>query len=202
MKQRSTIMTAIFFVLAGSGAGVVANYTWYGLDWVKEPDVIKQVDIEGPRKSKGATQSAGDTDEAAGGTSSRPEPANDPCAPQPGDKPMTVRMECVLEFLEHGGAFIVDAREDHEYSVSHFKDAIHIPASDVVNQMGNIMAAGAQVMDTIIVYCGGGECEASHIVARELRANSFERVYIYEKGWQEVETSGNFGAYVETGSAN
>jgi rhodanese-related sulfurtransferase len=115
---------------------------------------------------------------------------------------MTVRKECVLEFLEQGGAFIVDAREDHEYSVSHFKVAIHIPASDAYNQVGKLMEAGAQVNDPIIVYCGGGDCEASHNVATALRENDFQRVYIYENGWKEVEASGEFGAFVEMGSAN
>ncbi len=202
MKQRSTIITAIVFLLAGTGAGVIANYTWYGLDWVKKPDVITQGSIKGPRQGTGTSEANGGSTAAQGDATSQSTPADDPCEARPGDEPMTVRMECVLEFLEKGGAYFVDAREEHEYSPGHLRNSIHIPASDAISQMGNIMAAGAQVIDPIIVYCGGGECEASHIVARVLRENSFQRVFIYSKGWAEIESSGKFSAYTEAGNAN
>lgn len=196
--MKSTIVMAFSILVVGAGAGVVANTVAYKLDWVRQPKppVIK------PQKGPASQPGQGGTP-VTGTTSTEMDPKTiSACEPRPDDKPMTVRMECVLYYLENGGAFIVDAREDHEYDEGHLKGAVHLPVSKVFLVYNRIMEAGAQVNDRVIVYCGGGDCEASHDVADVLRQYGHQDVLIYEKGWQEIESSGLFGKYVELGSRN
>lgn len=201
--MRSAVLTALMVLLVGGGAGVVANTTYYKLPWVRE----KRTRTDSPSvtppsandsSSQGSQSSALNSEQS----SKVAEPAVDPCAPQPGDKPMTVRMECVLEYLGKGGAYFVDAREKHEIDEGRLRGAFHLPSSAIYANIEGFMATGAQVDDVIIVYCGGGSCEASHNVADVLHDDfHYQKVYVYEAGWEEIERSGRFGNYIESGSA-
>ncbi|HWL93414.1 MAG TPA: rhodanese-like domain-containing protein [Phycisphaerae bacterium] len=205
MKQ--TLGMALLIVVAGIGAGVVANATWYDQRWIRQRRPITNTAVNPVTK---ASDSSTDGDSAEKDrTTSQPvagEKASavaDPCAPQAGDKPGTVRMECVLHLLESGGAVFIDAREEKDYAESHLRGSLFLPSSAIYANYQNIEAAGVQPEDLVVIYCGGGDCEASHNVADELRDNfQFQRVFIYEKGWQEIESSGKFVAYIERGGSN
>ncbi len=205
---------SLAIVLVGSAAGVVANQTVYKLSWVREskappPPIAGPMDGQGDRTSTenptapDNSQASHETGDSTATGASEAARGGDPCVARPEDKPGTVRMECVLQFLESGGAFIVDARESREVVDGRLRGAIHLPSSAIYANIENVMASGAQVDDVIIVYCGGGDCEASHNVADALRDDfHYQRVYIYEKGWEEIESSGRFGAYIESGEAS
>lgn len=212
--MRSTILMSLAIVLVGSAAGVVANQTVYKLSWVRESKAPPPP-IAGPMGGPAERASTDDlttadstlapvaTGESTSAEASGVARGGDPCVARPEDKPGTVRMECVLQFLESGGAFFVDAREAREIAGGQIRGAIHLPSSAIYANIENVMASGAQVDDVIIVYCGGGDCEASHNVADALRDDfHYQRVYIYEKGWEEIESSGRFGAYIESGESN
>ncbi|MBX3394749.1 MAG: rhodanese-like domain-containing protein [Phycisphaerae bacterium] len=200
--MRSAILTALMVVLVGGAAGVVANVTYYKLPWLRERSTRADSPSLPPPahgNSEQGSQSSGTDSEPS---SRAAEPAANPCAPRPGDKPMTVRMECVLEYLEKGGAYIVDAREQHDFDEGRLRGAFHLPSSAIYANIQGFMATGAQVDDVIIVYCGGGSCEASHNVADVLHDDfQYQKVFVYEAGWEEIERSGRFGDYVESGGA-
>ena len=126
--------------------------------------------------------------------------------PAPAPRPTTqtssrrgfIEIEGVLQHLAAQTAIFVDAREDHEYQSGRLRGAIRIPSSAIYDSMNNLYDQGVTEENKIIIYCGGGECEASHNVAEVLRDDfGYLDVSIYEKGWEEIESSGRFLDYVE-----
>lgn len=104
----------------------------------------------------------------------------------------------VLEHLRNQTAIFIDAREDHDYADGHLCDAIHLPSSAVYDNIERVSTM-VPLEWKLIVYCGGGDCKASHDVARVLGEFDFEDVEIYENGWEEVESSGRFDAFIIVG---
>lgn len=214
--MKKTLLTSVLIVAIGAMAGAIANATWYGEPWVRPPKKVSEalkIDVSAP-EAKSAdfaanVEGTGKPVEVANGGDPAPSPngtdtaATNPCEPDP-EKPNVVGLDCVLHFLRNGGAFIIDAREQHDFDEGHLKSAIHVPSSDIfANIPERVIGAGIATSDIIIVYCGGGQCEASHNVADALRDQfGYERVYVYEKGWEEIESSGKFGDYVSTGGSN
>lgn len=115
-------------------------------------------------------------------------------------KPGTIKIDAVLEHLSAGTAKFVDAREEREFVEGHLLGAINLPSSAIYKNIERVLGAASPV-DKIIVYCGGGDCEASHHVADALRRDfSFSDVVIYENGWAEVMSSGRFNDHFATGA--
>lgn len=115
-------------------------------------------------------------------------------------KPGTIKIDAVLEHLTAGTAKFVDAREEREFVEGHLLGAINLPSSAIYKNIERVLGAAAPV-DKIIVYCGGGDCEASHHVADALRRDfGFSDVVIYENGWAEVMSSGRFNEHFATGT--
>ncbi len=205
--MKSTLLTALLIVAGGAAAGAVANAVKYKEPWIKPEKrvTVEEIVVDKPAAGDSvAPDAAGETGGASGGGEKPASTvASNPCAPDP-ERPGVVGLECVLHFLENGGAYFIDAREQHDYDSGRLKGAIHVPSSAIVPSIeANLLAAGIPSFERVIVYCGGGSCEASHNVADALRDRYFfEKVYIYEKGWEEVEASGRFGAFIQTGGGN
>lgn len=120
-------------------------------------------------------------------------------ASAPAARPDVVSIDEVLQHLPAGTATFVDAREMNEYVAGHLKGALNMPSSAAFKS-GEALARTISPDAKIIVYCGGGDCEASHNVTDALRRDfGFTDVSIYEKGWEEIEKSGRFTEFVVTG---
>ncbi len=106
----------------------------------------------------------------------------------------------VLMHLKNGSARFVDAREQHEWVEGHFRGAIHIPASAIYASIDRIVRE-VPPNEKLIVYCGGGDCEASHHVADALKNDfKYQDVTVYVKGWQEIDAKmAVFASYVAKG---
>jgi rhodanese-related sulfurtransferase len=95
--------------------------------------------------------------------------------------------ETVLAHLRAGSARFVDAREEREYVTGHLRGSINIPSSAIYQHIGKLIEQ-VPPNEKIIVYCGGGDCEASHHVSDALQRDfKFADVTIYLKGWSEVD---------------
>lgn len=107
-----------------------------------------------------------------------------------------VMIDEVLEALATGSAYFIDAREPHEYAKGYLRGALHLPSSAIYQNIEGVLAVVP--MDArVIVYCGGGQCEASHNVKDALRRDfGYSDVVIYEKGWEEAVSSDRFGDYL------
>lgn len=110
-----------------------------------------------------------------------------------------IAIDVVLKHLAEGTARFVDAREPHEYDAGHLAGSIHLPSSAAYANMDRVTSQ-VSPDELIIVYCTGGECEASHTVQKALAEYGFNNVVIYVKGWDEITSSGRFGDYIEQGA--
>ncbi|HEY2321894.1 MAG TPA: rhodanese-like domain-containing protein [Thermoanaerobaculia bacterium] len=105
--------------------------------------------------------------------------------------------------LHAAGVLFLDARRTSVYEQGHIAGArsYSVWESDIddkVNKLFNERSSEADQAKPIVVYCSGGECEDSHMLAQKLWGIQFNNVYVYKDGfpdWQQ------HGAAVHTGSA-
>lgn len=189
--MRQTVCAMIAILLISSGAAIAANLTWHKMSWLRRPlppaaapssgSSANQVPLRaGEADTAGAAQAEQDAKpaEASGGF---------------------VSIERVLMHLRNGTAFFVDARKPEEYQEGHLRDVIHLPSNALyanIDRLTDMVAPD----ETVIIYCAGGECEASHSVADALRRDfGFTNVWIYKNGWEEIESSGRFDEFIVRG---
>lgn len=87
--------------------------------------------------------------------------------------------------LYHSGATFVDARKVEEYTEGHLSGAINIPSTEKEKYLDTIytmLPHGTM----IVIYCTGGNCEASHEVFEFLANAGFSKnnLRLFEPGWE------------------
>jgi rhodanese-related sulfurtransferase len=103
----------------------------------------------------------------------------------------------------HGkNALFLDARRTSVYEQGHIPGArtYSVWESDIDDKVQKLFAersdTSAQALP-IVIYCSGGDCEDSHMLAQKLWGIQFNNVYVYKDGfpdWQQ------HGAPVHTGA--
>lgn len=162
------------------------------LPWIRRGLPMEGSAARSDNAGKGPN-AVGQTDPNAGET---PVPA-----PAAGEAPgaSDVTMEEVLAALAGNTAYFVDAREKAEYVEGHLRGAVNLPSS-AIYENADAVTAVVPPDARVIVYCGGGQCEASHNVSDALRRDfGYQNVVIYTKGWEEVLTSGRFAELIARG---
>ncbi len=94
-----------------------------------------------------------------------------------------VRYEQVLQLLQHPEVLLIDARRPDDYAAGHIPGARNIFAYDFAAHIPELITLPRT--KPILIYCDGGQCELSHMVAEQLRTLGFQRLYVYEGGWDE-----------------
>jgi rhodanese-related sulfurtransferase len=98
-------------------------------------------------------------------------------------------VEALVAAYNDGSALFVDARPAAEFRAAHLAGAFHLPFEA-------FLAGRPAVLDflptdfPLIVYCGGGDCDASHQVERMLRTFGYQQVEIFEPGWPAILAAG------------
>lgn len=179
--MRAHLVTTLAILVASAAAAFAANAAWYEMDWLREKKHFVPAPVVNHDEDSAKT--------------------DDPCHPSK-SKPGFVLIDCVLNHIADGTATFIDAREAHDYEESRLRGAYHLPSSAIYDNIEGLYGIGVMEDNMVIVYCGGGNCEASHNVADALRNDfDFTNVVIYENGWEEVEASGRFNEYIEIGAA-
>lgn len=227
--MKNQIVLAIVILLASCGAGAIARSSWYNakpgypaMPWVKggSPKTTHQEspppandngniadaegNLNGTATYNGKAPDAGNANDnieatAPGEVVTRQPPAKICGCDHRVEGFCVAEIDCVLKHLGDQTAYLIDAREDGDYNEARLVGAIHIPSSAIYDNIENVMAVVPTKQDMLIVYCGGGQCEASKNVGIVLRDFEYTNVWLYEKGWEEVEASGKFGDYIEIG---
>jgi len=123
-------------------------------------------------------------------------PPADPAAGDPADpldapvKPGSITLRRAYELFQQG-AFFLDARYEDAYLAGHVEGAFWMPAARVPTPAGladlNIIDPGG----TVVIYCTGGDCDASENTARRLEQAGFSfEVHILGKGYTDWEEAG------------
>ncbi|MCU1245052.1 MAG: rhodanese-like protein, partial [Acidobacteria bacterium] len=107
-----------------------------------------------------------------------------------------------VAWLHGQGVLTLDARRTSVYEQGHIAGARPMPVweSDVddrVNRLFNERSDPQSQALPIVIYCSGGDCEDSHMLAQKLWGIQFNNVYVYKDGFPDWQKRG--GA-VHTGS--
>jgi len=97
-------------------------------------------------------------------------------------------LEELKRHVREGTVTLVDARKHEEYVNGHLELAVSVPAAQrasLVNKVMEMVPRG----ELVVIYCGGGGCEASQEVFEFLLGLGYakERLRIYEPGWEVLE---------------
>jgi rhodanese-related sulfurtransferase len=140
--------------------------------------------LVGQSPGDGAGDSRTDTDP---GPSPAPVPVFELTAPIPGQR--EIGTDEAYAWHVSGLAVFIDARAEREYRQGHIPGAISMPPEslrdgripallDPSNPASLYSRAGMQ----FIVYCGGGDCQASKEVAAQLYSRGFRHMAVYTDG--------------------
>lgn len=92
---------------------------------------------------------------------------------------------------KQGLNIFVDARDDEHFAEGHIPGAVQCFPYESQRCLKGVMAAAGGA-EKVIVYCGGGDCEDSIFMCRELTEAGVptEAVFLFEGGWKEWSASG------------
>ncbi len=117
-----------------------------------------------------------------------------PVAPTPKhlDHPyQKINLDGVIEILDDpataGGLNVfVDARKEDDFAEGHIPGAVSCFPYEIEKCIDRVLER-TNGADKVIVYCGGGDCEDSIFMCRELveAGVPFEAIHLYAGGWKE-----------------
>ncbi len=98
-----------------------------------------------------------------------------------------VTPEKFRNYIATGTATIIDARKPEEFAEGHVAGAINIPSTMKEQYIGTVFSR-LPPDSLIVIYCGGGKCEASAEVFEFLIGAKFkkENLRIFEDGWEWI----------------
>jgi rhodanese-related sulfurtransferase len=99
-----------------------------------------------------------------------------------------VTLDQVRTHLTNYTAAFIDARAPEKYEAAHLAGAYNVPADQKEAFMGPIYQNVAP-QQLVIIYCDGGNCDASESVFEHLRGVGFTNLRIFKEGWEALATS-------------
>jgi rhodanese-related sulfurtransferase len=106
------------------------------------------------------------------------------------DKPALEIAPAGVQRLYQGKALFLDARRSSVYAEGHIAGARSFPVweADIDQRVKGLYEEGLDQKAPVVVYCSGGACEDSHMLAEKLYMVGFDNVLIYKDGfpdWQK-----------------
>jgi len=108
--------------------------------------------------------------------------------PEPDPERPAVEIEALQARRLHGeGAIFIDARRTRQFEEGHIAGALSVPIWEtaMVDERLDEIAARAAPEEPIVIYCNGGDCEDSHMVAERLWIAGFVHVMVYSDGYPD-----------------
>jgi rhodanese-related sulfurtransferase len=89
------------------------------------------------------------------------------------------------ESLFREGRLFLDARRSSVYADGHIQGARSMPVweSDVVDRVKALYEEGLDQNAPIVIYCSGGDCEDSHMLAEKLYMVGFNALFVDKDGY-------------------
>jgi len=114
--------------------------------------------------------------------------------PHPDKQYIEIAYDAVKQ-LHDKGALFLDARRTSVYEQGHIAGArpFSVWESDIdqkVNKLFEERSDPREQAQPIVVYCSGGECEDSHMLAQKLWGIQFNNVYVYKDGFPDWQKRG------------
>ncbi|HEY8131113.1 MAG TPA: rhodanese-like domain-containing protein [Thermoanaerobaculia bacterium] len=97
--------------------------------------------------------------------------------------------------LHKQGALFLDARRTSVYEQGHIPGArpFSVWESDIDEKVNKLFAERSDPRDQnlpIVIYCSGGDCEDSHMLAQKLWGIQFNNIYVYKDGFPDWQSRG------------
>ena len=97
-----------------------------------------------------------------------------------------------VAFLHSKGALFLDARRTSVYEQGHIPGArpFSVWESDIDDKVRKLFDERSDPRDQekpIVIYCSGGDCEDSHMLAQKLWGIQFNNIYVYKDGFPDWE---------------
>jgi rhodanese-related sulfurtransferase len=85
------------------------------------------------------------------------------------------------------GVLVVDARRSKDYEEGHVAGARNISPweGDADAKITALVNEGRDGALPVVVYCSGGDCEDSHMLAQRLYGGGFNNLLVYRDGWPD-----------------
>jgi rhodanese-related sulfurtransferase len=90
-------------------------------------------------------------------------------------------------WLVANGALVLDARRTKDYEGGHIARARSFPVweSDIDARVTALVGEGRDGAIPVVLYCSGGDCEDSHMLAQKLFGAGFNNLLVYRDGWPD-----------------
>ena len=100
-----------------------------------------------------------------------------------------------VAYLHSKGALFLDARRTSVYEQGHIPGArpFSVWESDIDEKVNKLFAERPDAKDQnqpIVIYCSGGDCEDSHMLAQKLWGIGFSNAYVYKDGFPDWQKRG------------
>jgi rhodanese-related sulfurtransferase len=210
MARGSNLARVVALIALGAGAAALSNLaasTQRKLAWVGS--YPRALDVGAPAATAERTPAAqAPASGTAAPSTAESQPANPVAAPTGGaptapaepdlatafpphpDKAAVEISPDSVELLYRRKALFLDARRSSVYAEGHIPGARSFPVweSDIDARVKALFEEGLDQRAPVVIYCSGGNCEDSHMLAQKLYMVGFDNVLIYRDGfpdWQK-----------------
>jgi rhodanese-related sulfurtransferase len=98
---------------------------------------------------------------------------------------LSVNYKQVLSKLDDPEVIFIDARPVEEFEENRIGNAISCFPYIDEGEFMRIIFEEIPRDKIYIIYCHGGNCDLSHMVAERMKAFDFQDIFIYTAGWEE-----------------
>jgi rhodanese-related sulfurtransferase len=167
------------------------------LQWVGAYDAAPErpaARAAAPTAASSAPAAAPGAGTAAGAPAARAFP------PHPEKPWVEISGDDVVALHHSGDVPFLDARRTSVYREGHIPGArpFSVWESDIDDKVKTFFTEGHDTAAPIVVYCSGGECEDSHMLATKLHMAGFDNALVYRDGYPDWQKR---GLPVHTGDA-
>jgi rhodanese-related sulfurtransferase len=108
------------------------------------------------------------------------------------DKPAVDVAPEDVQRLYRRKALFLDARRSSVYAEGHITGARSFPVweADIGNRVKELYEESLDQKQPVVIYCSGGNCEDSHMLAEKLYMVGFDNVLIYREGFPDWQKRG------------
>jgi rhodanese-related sulfurtransferase len=112
--------------------------------------------------------------------------------PPPTDAPLTELSSEEALWLHGHGALFLDARRSAAFAQGHIPGARCLPAWEdgLAEKVEQLALFTPDLKAPVVVYCSGGDCQDSHLLAQKLWLAGFRNLRIYTDGYPDWEAKG------------
>ena len=166
------ILALVAAGISNAVAGTERRLKWIGSYAARAPEAT-------PKSTPGAESAATPSLGAPAGAKAFP--------PHPDKASVDATGEEVMELHARKTVPFLDARRTSVYRDGHIAGArpFSVWESDVDDKVKAFFAEGTDQSAPIVVYCSGGTCEDSHMLAEKLYLVGFDNVLIYTDGYPD-----------------